>query len=536
MKKKKVLFCTESGDLSTGYGNYTRSLLNRLHETGKYEIAELSCYKTCETKNNNPWKVYPNAVKKDDQRNQTYKQNIQNQFGQWRFDLVVAHFKPDVVVDFRDIFMSVFQRTSVFRNKFHWVLAPTIDSFPVRPEWVDSLANCDTLLTHTEWAKKEIEERYSIPVAGVVKDSIDTKIFQPINKIGMRQAFGIENISSTIIGSVMRNQKRKLIAELLKMFSDLIKDHPDTYLYLHTSYPETRGWNIPSLLLEHDVYHRVLFTYVCQNCSNICPMTWKGTSYKCQKCKKNKLVLPSSSTGIKDIELAQIYNMFDIYIQYAICEGFGIPPLEAASCGIPMITMNHGAMKELGEDFEAELIDGEIYRELENSSDRIYPDNKDCLEKIKKLINLSEIEKIKIKEKYRNKVLSKHSWDITSENFEKVLDNIKDLEENRWVAIPKEHFDKIVKNAPNLENHRDLVYHVVDNILQEPTLKQSFFIQSVIKALDIGYIIDDDALIPYDRQAAMKTLEMWFNNKVFLHRFLEDPSLLSKEKSDFLNY
>ena len=41
--KKRIMMLTESGHIMSGFGNYTRNILSRLHKTGKYEIAELSC-------------------------------------------------------------------------------------------------------------------------------------------------------------------------------------------------------------------------------------------------------------------------------------------------------------------------------------------------------------------------------------------------------------------------------------------------------------------------------------------------------------
>ena len=207
--KKRILFCSESSHVKSGYGNYTRSILSRLYDTNKYEIAELSCYRTTSQPKDCPWKIYPNAVDKIDPRAEHYNANVNNQFGQWRFDIVVADFKPDIVIDFRDVFMTVFERTSIFRNKFRLILAPTIDSFPIKHEWLDLLKNCDILLTHTDWAKNRIEQEYGISVSGVVRDSIDYNIFRPKNTIACRMSAGLD-MNAFIIGSVMRNQKRKL--------------------------------------------------------------------------------------------------------------------------------------------------------------------------------------------------------------------------------------------------------------------------------------------------------------------------------------
>lgn len=531
--KKKILFCTESGHIKSGYGNYTRELLSRLYDTHKYEIAELSCYRTSSCPKTEPWKIYPNAVDRQDERYDSYNSNFYNQFGQWRFDLVAADFKPDIVVDFRDIFMSQFQRTVVFRNKYHWILAPTIDSIPIRAEWLDALSNCDTLLTHTKWAKNAVEDRYNIPVNGVVKDSINTDVFQPLNKISVRQKHHL-NMNMFIVGSVMRNQKRKLIPDILKI-AEKINSKNEVFFYLHTSYPETKGWNIPELLIEHNVWHRVLFTYVCKSCSAWHPMLWHGPNAMCPTCNKKQLVLANVSHGVSDQNLAEIYNMFDVYLQYAICEGFGIPPLEAASCGIPFITVGHGAMKELGLDLDGKIVPVQReFTEHESGADRVLPDNDKCIEFIEEIKNLPEIDKYKIAEELRQNVLDKHSWDKTSAEFERVFDNIT-VNKNKWNTIDKEQTVSGNRDIQDVESNRDFVYNIIDTVLQAPKLKSAYFIQQVVFSLDNGFIIQDEKITPFTKESAVKVLEVWYNNKVNLNKFLNNENIININ-SDFLEY
>ena len=60
MRKKRIIFCTEATFLNTGYSTYTREILNYLHSTNKYELAELAAY----AQDNDPraagipWKFY----------------------------------------------------------------------------------------------------------------------------------------------------------------------------------------------------------------------------------------------------------------------------------------------------------------------------------------------------------------------------------------------------------------------------------------------------------------------------------------------
>ena len=78
--KKRIMMLTESGHIMSGFGNYTRNILSRLHKTGKYEIAELSCYRDKNITKTEPWKIYPN-VPLDEESQKKYKGITSSVFG-----------------------------------------------------------------------------------------------------------------------------------------------------------------------------------------------------------------------------------------------------------------------------------------------------------------------------------------------------------------------------------------------------------------------------------------------------------------------
>jgi len=52
-----------------------------------------------------------------------------------------------------------------------------------------------------------------------------------------------------------------------------------------------------------------------------------------------------------DLDLEQLvtfYNLATIYIQPSLYEGFGLPVLEAMSCGTPVISSSGGSLPEIG--------------------------------------------------------------------------------------------------------------------------------------------------------------------------------------------
>ena len=124
LRKPKILLCTEASFMHTGYSIYTKEVLTRLYATGKYELAEFAAYSTYDDKRREgiPWKFYANAPHEDnEQEHSQYMSRGLNQFGEWRFEDVCLDFRPDIVWDIRDWWMTEFEQRSPFRPFYHWL-------------------------------------------------------------------------------------------------------------------------------------------------------------------------------------------------------------------------------------------------------------------------------------------------------------------------------------------------------------------------------------------------------------------------------
>lgn len=323
--------CSEASFLSSGFGTYAREILSRLYLTGKYEIAEFASYGMVNDPRdkNIPWKYYANAVKDNDPRYQEYMSRGDNQFGRWRFEKVLLDFRPDILIDVRDYWMSAYQAISPLRPYFHWILMPTVDSAPQQEEWIDTFLSADAVFTYSDWGAEVLKQQSNNQINYIDSASpgVDLNTFKPLNKELIKKQLSIPE-NSIIIGSVMRNQKRKLFPELISSFSQALnileKENynlgKNLYLYLHTSYPDM-GWDIPELLKEYRVSNRVLFSYACRKCSYIESGVYTGPTKVCPKCLNKAMAMPSVTNGISNEKLAEVYNCFDLYVQYAICLG-----------------------------------------------------------------------------------------------------------------------------------------------------------------------------------------------------------------------
>ena len=525
--------CAESHSINSGFGRYTEEILKRLHKHPDYEIAEFASYRQDGLPKDRDWKIYPNVVPNDHKDFTFYQGNPINQFGQWRFEKVVMHFRPDIVFDIRDYWMFSYQELSPTRPYFHWVVAPTIDSIPQKQEWLMTFQNADIVLTHTDWAADYLRSLdRKINVQNCVSDSVDPDTFKPVSWTkGFHKAkHGIPQ-NSFIIGSVMRNQKRKLIAELFASLRDIINrtNNSNIFLYLHTSYPEAQGWNIPELLQEYGVYNNVLFTYYSPQNKKFYVSPFKGMKTLCPDDPNSVAMFPNVVNGVTNEQLSEIYNLFDIYVQYAICEGLGIPQLEAASCGIPIFAVNYSGMEELTTKLNGTKIDHILVKELETSSDRAYPFNDDLVNKIIDWINLpSKTQKDKAKET-RKLLIDHYSWDKTASNLIEVFDRLEP--KNRW---DQPMLTNTSITVPDGLRNREFVYFIIDNILMEPKLKNTYFVQNLVKSLDDQLIINNkQSSEKIDRPAVIKALEIYLNNKIYCEKIRTGE--LSLSELTFLN-
>lgn len=428
-RKKKILFISEAAYLNTGYAKYSREVISRIHKSGKYDIAEFSVYGNAEDPRRKqiPWKNYANLPDtKNEKQISLYSSNATNQFGAWRFERVCLDFEPDIVFTIRDFWMDSFIYHSPYRRLFSWAWMPTVDASPQNQEWIDMFADADYVLTYSDWAKSIIEKQggRSINTVGVASPSA-AECFVPMDRQLIRQEFNIRN-DVHIIGTVMRNQRRKLFPVLIESFSKYLKkcNNPNVFLYLHTSFPDA-GWNIANLLHENDISSRVLMTYVCEKCNHVEVSFFRDSKKVCGNCKSYASTPSNVSNGVTDEVLAKIYNIFDLYVQCANSEGFGLPQVEAAACGIPIACTNYSAMEDLVNKIGAYPINYDVYKELETGCNRAVPNKDSIINIFENFFGLTDEERSNKKVETANLFNKNYNWDDTAQQWMNIADDCK---------------------------------------------------------------------------------------------------------------
>ena len=331
-RKKRILMVGEASYTCSGFGTYTYEVMRRLAATGKYELAELSSYGFVNDPRDHVanWIVYANAIREGDSRMGWYNSKHTNQWGEWRMERVCLDFKPDIVWDIRDPWMLEWEKDCAFRKFFHWVIMPTVDSAPQQESWLDTFKSADGVFTYSDWSldvlRKEGNGKINTKCSAPPGTSLE--IFHPIsNKAEHKAKMGLSP-EMNIIGTVMRNQRRKLYPDILDAFRIFIeKCHEkglhdlanNTYLFMHTSYPDM-GWNLPQILKYSDISHRIIFSYVCRACNKWFASPFQDAMGTCVHCGNvGSAICPTVSKGVDSAFLAQIMQCFDLYIQLSIC-------------------------------------------------------------------------------------------------------------------------------------------------------------------------------------------------------------------------
>jgi len=486
MRKKKILMVTEFSQLPTGYSVYSKEILSRLNKVPEFEVAELACYCSEDDPKikNVPWRIFANKPKSGTPEFEAYKSSPTAEFGEFSFNSVLLAFKPDFVFDIRDFWMVSFEQNSPFRDFYKWALMPTVDAEPQNIEWIDTYSKADAIFTYSEFGVETLKKQGLFNNFKGVASPCASFNFYPIKeKAKLRNSFGMDE-APYIIGTVMRNQRRKLYPDLFASFRRFLNEskREDVYLYCHTSFPDV-GWDIPALLIEYELTNKVLFTYKCTKCGHIHCSYFNDIVKFCNKCNNFTSGICGINNPLSETELAKVYNIFDIYVQYANSEGFGMPQLEAAQCGNVVCSIDYSAMSSIIENINAFKIRVKDFAtEPETGCKRAIPDNDCFIELLHCLTSKSKEQLTKIGRDTYIKTLIKYNWDNTASKW---IDYFKTTEcipiEKSWSSSVKIVTPPAINE--NLKSPLDQTNFLIGEVLARPDMIGGFLWRRLLKEL-----------------------------------------------------
>ena len=290
----------------SGYGRVTKELALRFRELG-HDIAIASMGLIGNSIDWGGITIYP---------------SVRHSMG---FDSIGAfcrHFYADAVLSLYDIWSFPPNIGRLIEPT--WIAYTPIDGAPVPQSIVDRLstrrADPTYVVSMSQYGERELDK------AGIdniyIPLGIDCDVFKPGEKETARTALSIPQdvFMVTMVAANRGYPARKSWLECLTAFQLFNRQHPNSMLYAHTNRQPLvpQGILLDRFAEELAISDRVVFADECE-----------------------------LAVGVPDEQMVSIYQASDVLLSPSMGEGFGLPILEAQSCGTPVITQQCSAMPEL---------------------------------------------------------------------------------------------------------------------------------------------------------------------------------------------
>lgn len=217
----------------------------------------------------------------------------------------------------------------------------------------DAHGNSDSMIiTASDWSKQGFIRSGAIPErVKVVPLGVDPQIYFPLNtteKLQLRQQMGVKADDFIFLNVGLMCNHSQGIGYLLRAFAKLIERYPGRSLKLIL---KGRDAIFPSQDSIRQASHAVL------------------TEQEIEAVRSRIIYVGKTLTFT---ELAQIYQIADVYVSPYIAEGFNLPVLEAIACGLPVICTAGGPTDDFIHPDFALPIESKLHSNHNSDGDLLY--------------------------------------------------------------------------------------------------------------------------------------------------------------------
>lgn len=303
-RRLKILFNSNAPHTNSGYGREMEHLLPLLKKDG-WQIAM------------NAFVGHEGAPREID--GILHYPKLQDTWGSDGMVFNARHFGAHVVIPFADAWVfnpQFLQQVNADGRKL--IFYVPIDQEPVPINVLNNLKFAYKIITFSAFGQKALQRAGF--TSKLILEGTDTNIFKPLDKAESRKTFGIPNNKFIIgmVGANKENPPRKGWQQALEAFKLFHDKHPESLFFFQTNQNNPGGFPLMPYahMLGIDKYILHMDDYLA---------TFHAGSEV----------------------MAKLYNSFDILSSASLSEGFSLCPVEAMSCGIPVIVNDCQSQPEL---------------------------------------------------------------------------------------------------------------------------------------------------------------------------------------------
>ena len=263
--------------------------------------------------------------------------------------------------------------------------------------------NCEHILRKfnvsvamSKFAQKQAFDLYGIK-SEYIPHAVDEKNYFPLNdieKISLKLKWGLQD--KFVVGSVFRNQGRKMADRMIKAFAKFSRTHEDAVLFMHCDpFDAAAVFDLNLLIQRYKIQNRCIFSGM---------KFFNGFDYD---------------------KMNEVYNLMDVFFLSTSGEGFGVPTIEAMACEVPCVVTDYTTTKELLLDDGVCGIPVPICADLTGSwtVERGIMDIDKGAEALETLYNNKELRK-QYGKTGREKVLKNYVWSVVGEQWNKLIERM----------------------------------------------------------------------------------------------------------------
>lgn len=472
MRKKKLIFHSDFALANTGFGRNTKTLLEHLYRTGKYDIVNYAVGMNWSNPvlKNTPWKsigTLPDSQEELNRLNQDPNQARRASYGDYYLNRIIEQEKPDVYIAVQDIWGIDFAIEKPWFNKITSVLWTTLDSLPILPSAIAAAPKSKNYWIWSNFATKALNKMGHKNASTMHGSLEDKKFFRLLNsqKKELRDKHKI-NREDFIVGFVFRNQLRKSVPNLLEGFAIFKKNNPGlkAKLLLHTHYGE--GWNIIKISEEYGVSSSdILTTYICRSCRDYSVKPYSGENVECSHCKNKTAVTTGVGIGVTETQLNEVYNLMNVYCHPFTSGGQEIPIQEAKLAELITLVTNYSCGEEMCEPEANSLpLEWSEYREhgTEFIKASTYPNS--IAKQLQKVLEMPEVKRREMEKAGRLWTLNNFSVGLVGKKIEDFIDDAPFVDSFDF----KEEEQNPHAQIDNIADDSEWIKALYANILKRP--------------------------------------------------------------------
>ena len=159
------------------------------------------------------------------------------------------------------------------------------------------------------------------------------------------------------------------------------------------------------------------------------------------------------------------------------CEGFGLPQVEAAACGVPVMATDYSAMESVVRQLKGWPIKPKaLYKELETGCMRAVPDNDLAASLFNDFFSMTKEKQREIGQRTRKNFEKHFQWHFSGKKWEDYFDSVELAPiEKTWKSAPRIKQPSPKIQIPPNTSYGDIAKWLIVNVLCEPERLNTFF-------------------------------------------------------------